>query len=183
MNNDDQVKKGKAFLLVGFLGNWGKSRTFTALNGRYRYISITSSKESGKKLSFSIQRKSNSDIRFDNDIFIQGKSNSDEQFCESNSDKLKDYWQTQAEKWGENLIIAFSTGTKDAEKMLQFLASKYELYCFVLKHKYSNPKEKVPESEIAMLRKYATEVEVYSVQKAEASIRADAFKAFIEKNL
>ena len=147
----------KAFLLVGNK-DWGKTDTlkqppFTISNSKKRLISL---------------------IGFD---FFLRKG--------SNRDKKVAYIAFVVKVVFNYLILAFATGKKyEPKKILTKLKSKgYKIYAFVLKYKYGNPNKIITDSEIAMLKQYATKVEVYSVIKAEAKARAVAFNKFIKKNM
>ncbi|MDR3130374.1 MAG: hypothetical protein LBU18_02380 [Treponema sp.] len=105
-------KKGMAYLLVGKGKHWGKSRTLRALtDGDFRMACINIvSKKDGNAYEFYIRRTSNTDIPERFEQFIRDA----------------DY---------ENIIIAFSIGDPDAQKMLSLLSSHYRLRCFVLRHR------------------------------------------------
>ncbi|MDR2500027.1 MAG: hypothetical protein LBD37_02965 [Treponema sp.] len=149
------MAKGTVFLLARH-SDWGKSQTLKALTGgnhHPRRISITGTK-SGVTREFFIKRS-------------------------SNGDDVEKYWDFAKKETHDWLIAAFSSDA-DAAHILEYLAERYTIYCFVLEHCYSHPEEAIPQDELAAMQKYAARVSVYSPRKAAADTRAAAFCAFIE---
>jgi len=150
-----EVKK-KAFLLTGH-ANWGKSKTLSdkSFAGKCRHINI-------KGNSIVIIKMSNDDQL---DKIIQA---------------IEKYINEQF------IIIAFCPNFDDKHFTVDVLnllkKHDYEIFSFVLKHKYNKPETTVTSDEINKLNEYS-KVEIYSEKNAEANIRAEKFKKYIEKNL
>ena len=144
----------KAFILVGH-SNWGKSKTLKALTGgkiQFRYYRI------GEK-EFVIKRMSNDEF----------------------SDKLKNFCESLNPKESKYVLLAlcpdFDDSQKYTEAILACLKSKYELFFFVLRHKY-NSNTCIADHEIDKLKGHGV-VLVYD-EKSEAKERADALKKYIQ---
>ncbi len=145
-----KIEKGKAFLLVGGKA-WGKSSTLRILTERKRAFII-------QDIIFLVKFVSNGDIP-------------------TNFEKFENKVDSP------NLITAFSfcfTRQKALErhlKMVKILAEKYELFFWIMKKNYKDPKNEIPIENIELLRNYG---EVFLYDKVEKDyIRAERFKKFI----
>jgi hypothetical protein len=156
------MEKGKAFVLVGH-EQWGKTQTLIKLTGskNSRNINI-----SGK--DFKINRPSNDDIseqqRLPNHVikFIA------ESFIYNVSQVII------------TLCPNFENPKRCTMPILEFLKYKYDIYFWVMRKKWGTD-EVIYQREIDELYDYGV-VEIFE-EKVRASIRAKAFRDFIENNL
>jgi hypothetical protein len=150
---ETKMAKGKAFLLVGH-AHWGKSKTLTALtDGNWNVRYITI-----KGVEFKIKRS-------------------------SNSDNLEPCLEFVKNVTYPNLIIAFSSDGPEERQILEILKRKYDLYFFVLQHKYNNPDSEISEAENKLLEAYSNSIESYTPKHEPAEKRATAFRAYIKSKL
>jgi hypothetical protein len=154
MENGEENKK--AFLLAGHR-NWGKSRT------------LNDPSFVGKKLHITIKDKK----------IVIIKS--------SNGDKRAELLEVIKKHLGKPYIIIafcadFDKGFFTVEILTLLQNNGYDIFSFVLKHKYNDPNIQVTDEEITKLKQYS-KVEIYGEKKAEAAARAAEFKKYIEKNM
>ncbi|GAB6392465.1 MAG: hypothetical protein MdMp014T_1838 [Treponematales bacterium] len=153
-------QKGMAFLLVGGVGSWGKSRTLRALTGgniHQSRIDITSKKD-GKTYRFFIRRM-------------------------SNTDDPEGYMKFIKKAVHQNIIITFSADEGHADAALQELSKNYNLRCFVLDHCFNNPQQTISTDGVNLLGKYAgAGIHHYTATGAGAAdtVRAAKFRSYME---
>src|SRR3972149_11354391 len=156
------MPKGKAFVVVGHR-NWGKSRTLKALTDGSSHLQTLTI----KSFDFYIRRMSNDDVP-------ERLPNQFADFVENLDPNLYPY-----------LIVALCPNFTDplpkTTTILRELAKKYQLFFFVLQHKYGRDKE-ISGAEIEKLKRFG-KVKVFSMKNAEADVRAKEFRAFIESRL
>jgi uncharacterized protein YvpB len=146
----------KVFLLTGHK-HWGKSRTLSVKSfaGNKLHIYINETK-------VIVIKRSNDDIK----------------------GKLLNSIKKHLNK--PYIIIAFCanfTGGYFTVDILDLLKKNgYEIFSFVLSHKYDDPKIMVSDEEINKLKQYS-KVEIYSEIKKKDNIRAAEFKKYLEKNI
>jgi len=148
------MEKGKAFIVVGH-SNWGKSRTLKALTDGSTYTRSIKI----KLKDFFIRRTSNCD-----------KPNSFKEFINNIDQQDKPF-----------LIITlcpdFGDPAKKTEVSIQELYKKYQLFFFILKHKYKSD-EIITATEIARLKLFG-EIKIFGDKDTESEERAAIFKDFI----
>lgn len=156
------MSKGKAFVLVGHR-NWGKSWTLEALtygSAHVRWLTI------GERYFF-IRRMSNDDV------------------TTNRPDRFWDFVKGLDPNAYPNLIVTlcpnFTESLPKTKQVLQHLSRGYELFFFVLRHKYGSDST-ITDEEIERLKKFGT-VKVYTKRDAEPDTRAKAFRDFIESSL
>ena len=163
------MEKGKAFFVVGHR-NWGKSKTLQALKK-----SIGSNKQNIdiKKTKFFIRIMSNDDrpnrfIEFLNKLDPSQRPYLIATLCPNFDDRL------------------MNTKKPNTEKMLQQLRKNYNLFFFVLVHRWHKKRDgRITESEIKKLKKFG-EVKLYSAndKRDNANVtRAKEFRKYIEGKL
>lgn len=160
------MQRGKAFVVVGH-AHWGKSRTIRSLTGsiRRRRINING-------IDIYIKRMSNDDIP-KNDI----------------PKHLIDFLRNIDNNEFPVIIISlcpnFDDTSKKTVEIIELLQTKYEIFFWVLKKKYGRKygarDDEVRDAEIQRLGDFG-EVGIFP-DRAEAEIRAAAFRDFIETNL
>ena len=155
--------KGKSFIVIGH-ERWGKSRTLIKLRGGNwrapRKITI-------KGQNIFIRRMSNDDIPS-----RQIKPESYLKFVDKLDIKRKPL-----------MILTLCPNFKDpnrcTEYILKKMYEKYELFFWIIKHKYGPNNNVVEPDDIDRLMKYGVG-DIYS-GKDEDDVRAKIFKKFIEK--
>jgi hypothetical protein len=161
-HKEADMEQKRVALVVGH-EHWGKSRTLRALtdsNSHQRRITING-------VEFYVRHMSNDDdpegyIRFMNGLDPNVTRNLIAPLCPKFK-KLENY----------------NSATKVADGVLQNLhGNGYRLFFWVIEHKWADPAIVVTSQEISELRRHGT-VELFTVVKAEASVRATAFRTFV----
>ncbi len=150
----------KAFILVGH-SNWGKSETLARLTKEDRYKRHIILDDIAPHLTAYVRRCSNDDNPVSLTNFATGLGLRIRQ----------DY-----------LIMTLCPNFRDkvsTEVILKSLSSRYKLYFFILKKKYSGDGE-IEGEEIMQLEKYGTYI---LEQNLESEKRAKAFQNFIRENV
>jgi hypothetical protein len=100
----------------------------------------------------------------------------------SNTDDPESFIEFICKTPEERIIIAFSVADPMAQSLLQTLAAKYHLRCFVLHHRWSNPADVVSTAEMALLAGFAVPGGVYDYTPPQnpAAVRAADFLAYMQ---
>ena len=151
------MDKSRVFLVVGH-SNWGKSRTLRALTngvltkGLHPWITID-------ERQFFVRMMSNDDVP------------------SSNPTSYPTLIHNLTPEQIPFVIMAYCPEKDSSSPLITALAKKYEIFAWVLEHKY-DCKESIKESEIKALRKFGM-VECYTPKHTEAEARATALVQFI----